>query len=244
MNQSVRVMSFPLSVPNIDEMKTNRDVKGLMKALEYSELATVRVKAAKALGKVADEFTMNALVAATHDCDEKVRLASLSAISKIRIARVKRLKVKKDVSGLIKILESSQELNILTATVEALGKIGNLQAIDALYALSKVPTDSRLHSATVNQLHNIPPTFLRYVLLVEIEEKRKEQTTNDAVTDMLIKKGLEQGLNLKEATSACNSAKFYGTFSQMCFEFALETVANQRGLSVPEVKKTIQQKNA
>jgi hypothetical protein len=40
--------------PNIEKMKANRDLQGLIKALEYQKDASVRSGAAKALGELKD----------------------------------------------------------------------------------------------------------------------------------------------------------------------------------------------
>ena len=50
--------------PNIEKLKSKRDVKGLIKALGYLKNANIRFKAAQYLGNIADPRAVEPLIAA------------------------------------------------------------------------------------------------------------------------------------------------------------------------------------
>jgi HEAT repeat protein len=148
MGESLAVLS---TNPNINELVAKRDTRGLINALNHKD-AKIRTSAAINLGKIGDEYVIDTLWNATHDCEANVRSCALRAIAKINIRKVKMLKEKKDTAGLAKVLQTSQDLDMLITAVNALGEIGGPPAIEALNALLKTPTDSRLHLAIAKQL--------------------------------------------------------------------------------------------
>ena len=73
--------------PNIDKMKAKRDIKGLVKAMEYQKDAGIRKKAAEALGELRDIGAVDPLIAAFKDTEKDVRWVAANAVGKIGDAR-------------------------------------------------------------------------------------------------------------------------------------------------------------
>ena len=86
--------------PNIEKMKAKKDVKGLLKALQYKE-ASVRAEAAKSLAEIGDERAVEPLVRALKDEDAYVR--------RIVAAAFRYIKDEKAFKPLIKVLEDKNE---------------------------------------------------------------------------------------------------------------------------------------
>lgn len=72
-------MSF-LSPPNVQKLKDERDVPGLIKALRYLLKSDVRKAAAEALGSLADPRAVQPLVEALKDDREEVAQAAAQAL--------------------------------------------------------------------------------------------------------------------------------------------------------------------
>lgn len=114
--------------PDIEKLKANRDVQGLIKALGYEKDATVRVEAVRALGKIRDSRAVEPLINALRDSDVNVCKEVIEALGILRDARA--------VEPLIGELKDSNEFRCRLATV-ALGKIGDPRAVKPLIALLK-----------------------------------------------------------------------------------------------------------
>jgi len=74
--------------PNIEKMKTRRDVNGLIKALGYQkgdsfDARSIRRDAARALGELEDPRAVEPLIAALKDESFSVRKAAAEALGKI-----------------------------------------------------------------------------------------------------------------------------------------------------------------
>jgi len=110
--------------PNVKEMKAKRDVKGLIKALEYKkssdkwEHRNVREAAAKALGELKDARAVEPLIAALKDSSSNVRKAA-DALGVMGAAR--------STAPLLATLNDN-DFFVRKAAKEALGKIDDGRA--------------------------------------------------------------------------------------------------------------------
>jgi DNA-directed RNA polymerase subunit RPC12/RpoP len=77
----------PPKPPNIDELAAKKDVKGLIKALEYQKDQNVRRAAAEELGDIGDARAVEPLIIALKDKYENVRSFAAEALGKIGDAR-------------------------------------------------------------------------------------------------------------------------------------------------------------
>jgi len=68
-----------LGLPNIDKLKVKKNINGLIKALGYEKNATVRAKAAVALGEIGDKKSVEPLIAMLNDSDVDVQEAVIIA---------------------------------------------------------------------------------------------------------------------------------------------------------------------
>lgn len=69
--------------PNVSKLKAKRDVKGLIKALEYKKDVAVRKAAATALGEIGDVQAVRPLVGTLKDTDRDVCQVAAEALGKI-----------------------------------------------------------------------------------------------------------------------------------------------------------------
>lgn len=72
--------------PNIEKMKKNRDVKGLIKALKHKDLS-VRAAAACVLGEIGDARAVGPLAQALKDKHVLVQRTVKEALEKIKAKR-------------------------------------------------------------------------------------------------------------------------------------------------------------
>ena len=121
--------------PNVEKMKTNGDIKGLIKALGYRKDVDVRKAAADALERIADPRAVEPFIAALKDSELYVRRKAADALWKIGDARA--------VEPLIAALKDGDVILCLKAA-EALGKIGDARAVEPFIAALK-DSDSNLH---------------------------------------------------------------------------------------------------
>ncbi len=73
--------------PNVEKMKAKKDIKGLIKALDYEKDLFVRLAAAEALGEIGDACAVEPLIAALKDKFWDLRKAAASALGEIGDAR-------------------------------------------------------------------------------------------------------------------------------------------------------------
>ncbi len=73
--------------PNVEKSKAKRDVKGLIKALDYKRDEKVRVEAARALGEIGDPLAVGALTETCSDTHLSVRFEATKALGQIGDAR-------------------------------------------------------------------------------------------------------------------------------------------------------------
>ncbi|MBT0160987.1 HEAT repeat domain-containing protein [Candidatus Bathyarchaeota archaeon A05DMB-2] len=137
--------------PNIEQLKAKHDIKGLIKALGYKKVSSVREKAAQALGKIGgDQVVMPLIDALIMDNDEKVHHAAAGALGQIGAPAVEPLiaALKDPVVGQ-RVIEALRQIGapaiepLITAlrdkdhimqqsVAEALKQIGGPEAMQAL----------------------------------------------------------------------------------------------------------------
>jgi bilin biosynthesis protein len=130
-------MSF-LSPPNIQKLKEDRDVPGLIKALRYPLKSDVRQAAAEALGSLADPRAIEPLVVTLKDDREVVAEAAAQALVKHGEPAV---------DALIKLIMQKKfdgtgwnyRAQALKLACVVLGEIGDPRALSTLMVAAKDP---------------------------------------------------------------------------------------------------------
>jgi HEAT repeat protein len=149
---------FGSSKPDVERMKADRDVEGLIKALGYGKDSNVRSEAAMALGGLFDGRIVNALAGALADEDANVRMDVVQALGRLRdprapdalaiaikdpdpgvrsmalkilISYIHSLKVEPDVDGLVRAIAIEDHYIRLNA-ISALGEVGDERAVAVL----------------------------------------------------------------------------------------------------------------
>ena len=69
--------------PNVQQLEAKGNVQGLIKALDYDQDASVRMEAAKALGRIGDSQAVAPLIARLMDVDGQVAHAAVEALGEI-----------------------------------------------------------------------------------------------------------------------------------------------------------------
>ena len=111
--------------PNVQELKSKKDVDGLIEALKYKDDHNIRLTAASALGTVGDSRAVDPLIAALDDQMEVNEMAAL-ALGEIGDPRA--------VESLTKTL-GDENWEVRSSAAKALEKIGDDRAIDPLINL-------------------------------------------------------------------------------------------------------------
>jgi HEAT repeat protein len=117
------IFDFLSRWPDVEKLEANKDVKGLIKALDYKKDYNVRRRAVEALGKIGDPKAVDPLINALKDEDEYVRKNAAGALGKIGDPKA--------VDPLINALKDD-DIGVRWRVVEALGKLGDPKAVDPL----------------------------------------------------------------------------------------------------------------
>lgn len=109
--------------PNIEKLKFNRDVKGLMNAMSFvddgGEIRLLAIKALKDIGSTATDFLLNGLL----DHSAGIRYAAADALGELRTFQA--------VQPLINVLHDSNAV-VRSSAATALGRIGNAKSVQPL----------------------------------------------------------------------------------------------------------------
>jgi HEAT repeat protein len=111
--------------PDVEKLKAEGDVKGLIKALGYQKDPRIRCRAADALGSFGDAGVVEFLMQALKDDSWTVRKAAAQSLGQMRDARA--------VEPFIAALEGGTE-DVRKAAAKALGQIGDVSAVEPLLA--------------------------------------------------------------------------------------------------------------
>ncbi len=162
--------------PNIEKLKSRKDVPGLIKALGYLKKQKIRTLAAEALGEVGDRQAIEPLLALLSDENPDQNIAAISALGKLRASRavpllVARLREKgitsrtAELSALLNIgdpavgplldllNETAKETRQALILIETIEKIGGQEATAGLQAL--------LSLKNPNLIPHLVETFVR-----------------------------------------------------------------------------------
>jgi HEAT repeat protein len=125
--------------PNVEKMKAQRDVDGLIKTLGYRKDTNVCTLAAVALGQLYDARAIKPLISVVVEgSDTNVRNAACNALINICIKLG-------DIEPLVVLLKRKYNgLFVRKAAASALGQIGNARAINQLLVALYTITDKKL----------------------------------------------------------------------------------------------------
>lgn len=125
--------------PDVRKLETKRNIHGLIKALRYRKDGSIRKRAASALGELKDAKAVEALCAALKDAQDDVRWYAAEALVRIGAPAVGPLcAALKDTYWelLPAVAEAPENFGISRyarrTAAEALGKIGDARAVEAL----------------------------------------------------------------------------------------------------------------
>ena len=110
------IFDFLFGPPDVEKLEANRDVEGLIKALEYNKDSWVRKSAAEALGKLGDPKAVAPLIHALKDEDWRVRMGAADLLGKLGDPKA--------VDPLIDALDDKYKVDVGVTALEALRKIG------------------------------------------------------------------------------------------------------------------------
>ena len=116
---------FDFFKPDIESHIKNKNVKGLIKALNYKKDKQMRERAAVTLGEIGDPSALQALFNVVHDNNFMLRIKALEAIGKIGNRGA--------VEPLITLL-NEPHYHLQEIIIDALGKIGSERAAEGLMA--------------------------------------------------------------------------------------------------------------
>jgi HEAT repeat protein len=111
--------------PNVQELKSQGDVNGLIEALDYGDDHNIRLAAASALGRIGDSRAVDPLIDALDDQQGVNEVAAL-ALGEIGDSRA--------VEPLINAL-GDENWEVRSSAAKALGKIGDDRAVEQLINL-------------------------------------------------------------------------------------------------------------
>lgn len=167
--------------PNIESLKAERDIPGLIKALSFPKNALIRQQAAKALGEFKDQRSIEPLAAALKDNDPSTRCAAARALETFNLPHVvealmaalqdenqqvrtvaldvlERMQIidARLVNSLINSLEQKSFSIIAIREIRLLKQIGDSRAVDIL---TQLLTDSNMdiRKAAAEALETLKP---------------------------------------------------------------------------------------
>ena len=118
-------MTIPLfGPPNIEKMKSRRDVQGLIKALDYEKDGFVRSQAAYALRELGNARAVEPLIAALKDKESGVKMVAVAALGELCAQLGDAALCTRAVQPLIAALGDS-EVHVRIHAAEALDRIGS-----------------------------------------------------------------------------------------------------------------------
>jgi HEAT repeat protein len=131
---------FGLGKPDIEKMKAKGNIRGLIKALDYKNESKIRVRAAEALGQIADISAVDALIVALKDSDEAMRNSVAEALGAIGDTKsVDALSSAGAVNGLVVALKNSKSsAGAINGLVVALKNSKSEVRLSAVVALSNL----------------------------------------------------------------------------------------------------------
>ncbi len=170
--------------PDVEKLKANRNVKGLVKTLAYEKDAIVRRKAAKALGQIGDVRAADPLIVALKDNDYSVRKTAVDALVMLGDARA--------VEPLIAALKD-KSTSVRLAIIESLGKIGDVRAVEPLVSELK---EEIMRQAAARALTKIGKPAVELLIAALMDSNKGARI---AVVDVLDEIGWHPGKDVSGA---------------------------------------------
>ncbi len=189
--------------PDIQQLEAKRDVSGLIKALAYKD-ATIRARAADALGPLRDPLAVDPLVGLLGDDDANVRRAAVRALAArggIRV--VEPLIAALDdrdpeartiaAQAVYKKLLADPDQDCRRATVNALGRIRATDAVDPLVK-SLMDADESVRVSAVKALQAIgEPGAIGPMIIVMAHEQARSKATGRS--SLAVERAISQALD-------------------------------------------------
>lgn len=111
--------------PNIEKLKSKKDIKGLIKAMKYDKNISIPLSARRALNDLADPASFTPLInLLNQNLDPDLRSNVIDCLGELKVAEV--------VPYFISILEEKDISTVHGHVIDALGNIGDPRAIDIL----------------------------------------------------------------------------------------------------------------
>jgi len=159
--------------PNIIKMEAKRDLKGLLKALEYKKDYHVRMAAVDALGRIGDRSAVEPLILMLEDCNSNLREAAVKALVKIDDTNTEEILI-----DFLKnsVLKDNYEL------FDALDKINNPCVVEVLIASLKfTDTHARRHAARILGHFRDPRSVESLITAIQDRDERVREVAVDAL---------------------------------------------------------------
>ncbi|MGD8815301.1 MAG: HEAT repeat domain-containing protein [Anaerolineales bacterium] len=168
------------AAPDIAAMQAAGDVRGLIEALSYERDAEVRKQAAEALGRMGAQEAVEPLIALLSDSTSRNFVSwndsAVQALAQIGAPAMEPLK---------SALEHSKLVEVRAGVAEALGEIGDPQAIDRLLA-SLWDSKPIVRSMAAQALAKIgEPAVPRLIRILELHGKHAPIATADALKQIM-----------------------------------------------------------
>jgi len=145
--------------PDVNKLKMNNDIDGLITALRYKKDYFVRKTAADALGQIGNTRAVESLINTLNDEDYRVQHAAAFALGKIGDVRA--------IDPLITTLSDKDE-NMRISAADALGQIGDNRAVDPLITALKfdkgwlVRKNAALSLGRIGDVRAIDPLLIAF----------------------------------------------------------------------------------
>lgn len=165
-------MSLFSKPPDVDQLLAKKNIRGLLKALGYQKTQQVRAAAARALGELQNQSSVEPLIAALKDSEIDVQIAAIQALGMLKDQRA--------TQALIALLRSQNAI-IQEQAVRALGELGDQRAVEPLIDILEFKRDQIYqhfvvqHTAiqALGKLRN-PQACEPLIDLLQIRENRNE----------------------------------------------------------------------
>jgi HEAT repeat protein len=133
--------------PDVENLKSKRDIKGLEKALTYQQDENIRSSAAKALGELKSMQSVESLITTLKDNEWHVRKAAATALGQIGDAR-----------AVYPLISTHKHVDVRNAAIDALAKIGVPAVESLLTAINNEHKEIDLRRMAISALGKIRDT--------------------------------------------------------------------------------------
>lgn len=153
--------------PNIEKLKAKRNIKNLIKALDYADSPQIQRDAALALCEIADPITVPLLMNFLSHSDPAVRASAADALGRLRASQA--------ISALEPLIEDPDE-GVRGKAIFSLARLGHSRAEDLL--LSALQDDSQANRLqAIQTLHALRSSKAIKPLVALLEEENEDIVT-------------------------------------------------------------------